>query len=430
MADASGTVGSAEHRAVVEYLVGLRPRGSSLGIDRMRLLAHELDHPERSVPVIHVGGTNGKGSVAAMIESILRAAGWRVGLFTSPHLVDVGERVQVDRRILTPPELAAFVAELTPLADRIAATHGVNERPSFFEWMTAIAFLHFTRSACDVAVMEVGMGGEFDATNIVQPEVSVLTSVGLDHCEWLGDTVEEIARTKAGIIKPGRPVVIGRLPAGAERVVREVASRHAAPVVSVRESCGEEAGRYPATRLEGEYQRWNAATAMLAVKALPPRWRITDEAVRTGLEAVRWGGRWQRIRVGGRPVILDASHNPEGAAVLDANLARLAAETGRPPVVVVGVLGAARAGPLLAAIARHAGEIHLVVPGEPRALGHDELATHVPAGFRGKLVRSSLSGIFPEAETCAIGAGGETVVVTGSIYLMAEVMARLRLPID
>ena len=206
----SGPQNLTDYAAVTEYLYALKAGGVKFGIDRMRRLAEVLSHPERSYPVIHVAGTNGKGSVAAMVESILRASGRRTGLYTSPHLVKLGERVQVDRRVLTEAEIVAYAAELKPAADSICAS-APDEQPTFFEFMTAMAFLQFQRKRVEVAVVEVGMGGRLDATTVVEPEVSVITSIGLDHCAELGDTFEQIAREKAGIIKPGRPVVIGSL---------------------------------------------------------------------------------------------------------------------------------------------------------------------------------------------------------------------------
>lgn len=417
--------GAGDDAAAADYLFGLKPRGTKLGIDRMRLLAAKLGNPERAVPCVHVAGTNGKGSVSAMIEAILRAAGWRVGLYTSPHLVHVGERVQVNRERLSDREVAELVRELDPVADAVAREAGAEDRPSFFEFMTAMAFLQFARKRCDVAVIEVGLGGEFDATNVVAPEVSVITSIGLDHCEWLGRTIEDIARAKAGIIKPGRPVVMGRVPGEAERVIRGRAKELGAPLVSVREVFGEDTAGYPATRLGGDYQRWNAATAMLAARALAPRWRVTGEAIVRGLEGVTWPGRWQRVRLGGRTVVLDASHNPEGAAVLEGNLAALANEFGGRIVVIVGVLGGERAEPLLAAIARHAREIHLVVPKQPRACGHAELEALVPADFGGRVVRATVESVFPGGPRCAVGGAGDVVVVTGSIYLLGEVLTQI-----
>lgn len=390
----------------------------------MRALVEVLGHPERAVPVIHVAGTNGKGSVSAMLEAVLRTAGWRTGLYTSPHLVRLGERVQVDRKLLTEEEIIAYTAELRPLAEQAAARAG-EEPATFFEFMTAMAFLQFQRRKADVAIVEVGLGGRLDATNVVEPELAVITSIGLDHCEMLGDTVEKIAAEKAGIIKPGRPVVIGRLPTAAETVVRDVAQKLGSPVSSVREVFGETMGRYPKTNLEGDYQRWNAATATLVARTLPARWKLKEEVIARGLQRVDWPGRWQRVTLGSRELILDTSHNPEGAAVLESNLQRLEKTDRTGPAVIVGVLGAARARPLLEVIARHAGVIYLVVPNQARACSHEELAALLPATFSGRVVRSTVPELFPTAQSCIAGRGGDTVVVTGSVYLIGEVLARI-----
>ncbi|MDB6094465.1 MAG: FolC bifunctional protein [Verrucomicrobia bacterium] len=414
----------ADYAAVTDYLYGLKPQGANFGIDRMRPFAAALGHPEKLLPLIHVAGTNGKGSVSAMLDAILREAGWRVGLFTSPHLVNLGERVQVGRVILRDDELMAYTRELTPVADRVAMIDA-NARPSFFEFMTAMALLQFSRTGCDMGVMETGLGGRLDATNIIDPEVSVITSIGMDHCEYLGNELSAIAREKAGIIKLGRPIVIGRMPAEAEAVIRAIAVERDAPLVSVTEEFGENLDDYPVTNLEGDYQRWNAATARLVAKTLPGKWKFSDEVISHGLRHVDWPGRWQRITVGGRPVILDASHNPEGAQVLETSLARLVAETGKPPVVITAALGVARAGPLMATVCRHASEVHLVVPNQPRACSFEELESLVPPTFTGRVVRASVAGLFPTPAKCTAGQPGDTVVVTGSIYLLGEVMARL-----
>jgi len=418
-------VSPSDVRAARSYLFGLKTRGVSLGLGRMRRFAAALGDPQNAVPCLHVAGTNGKGSVSAMLESILRAAGWRTGLYTSPHLVRLGERIQVDRRALTDAAIAEAVAGLQPVATRVAAEHGEAEHPSYFEFMTGMAFRHFARESCDISVLEVGLGGRLDATNIVSPEVCAITSIGLDHCELLGGTFAAIAAEKAGILKPGRPVVIGRLPAEAEAVIRDLARSRAAPVISVAEAFDGELARCPLTNLAGDYQRWNAATAALVARQLAPCWRLTDEVIARGLMQVDWPGRWQEIRVGGRRVIVDASHNAEGAQVLDANLAALAARTGRAPLVVAGVLGAVRAEPLLRTIARHAAEIHLVVPAQSRACSQAQLEALVPATFRGKVVRTTVADVFPSPDVCAIGTDAETVVVAGSVYLAGEVLARL-----
>jgi dihydrofolate synthase/folylpolyglutamate synthase len=415
---------STDYAAVTDYLFGLKARGAKFGIDRMGLFAAALGRPERAVPCVHVAGTNGKGSVAAMLDAILHAAGWRTGLYTSPHLVKLGERVQVERRALTEAEITAFTSELRPIAEELAAVDA-DDHPSFFEFMTAMAFQQFARKRCDVSVIEVGMGGRLDATNIVTPEVSVITSIGLDHCEFLGETLEKIAGEKAGIIKPGRPVVLGRMPQEAERAIRRIAAERGCALTTVPDVFGDDVARYPTTNLECEYQRWNAATATLAARALGPRWRITPDVIARGLTHVDWPGRWQRVRLGGRLTILDASHNPEGAQVLEANLTHLVAETGRPPVVITGALGTARARSLLETIAHHAREIHLAVPHQARACSHAELEALIPPTFRGRVCRATVEKLFPAPGRCTAGGPDDDVVVTGSIYLLGEVMARL-----
>jgi len=422
-----------DYASVTEYLYALKASGGvKFGIDRMQRLATELGHPEHSYPVLHVAGTNGKGSVSAMLEAVFRAAGWRTGLYTSPHLVKLGERVQVDRVRLTEAEIVAYARELEPIARR-AARQAADEHATFFEFMTAMAFLQFQRRKVDVAIIEVGMGGRLDATNVVAPAVSVITSIGLDHCAELGDTVEKIAREKAGIIKPGRPVVIGRLPSGAERAIREIAAAQGAPVHSVRERFGETLAGYPRTKLEGDNQRWNAGTATLAVEVFAGAIGATNAgrtsphaaALERGLRQVNWPGRWQRLEVGGRHVILDASHNPEGAVVLEANLQRLVRETGRQPVVVMGVLGEFRARALLAVVARYAREIHVVTPRQARATPYAEMRTLAPPDMVAGLYENTVAGVFPDAATCRLGAPGDTVLVTGSLYLLGEVLERL-----
>jgi len=414
-----------DYASVTEYLYALKAGGGvKFGIDRMLRLAEALGQPQRSYPVIHIAGTNGKGSVAAMVESMLRASGHHTGLYTSPHLVKLGERVQVDRRLLTEAEIVAYATELRPIADKIGA-NSADEHPTFFEFMTAMAFLQFQRKRVDVAVVEVGMGGRLDATNVVDPEVSVITSIGLDHCAELGDTLDKIAREKAGIIKAGRPVVIGRMPPEAEKVVREIAVMRNAPVHSVRAVYGEGVANYPVTNLEGDYQRWNAATATLVAQLLPAKLKPTDAEMAGGLMRVNWPGRWQRTEIDGRPLILDASHNPEGAMVLEKNLEQLVSVTGRKPVIVAGALGEFRARALLDVLVRYAKEIHLVAPNQARATPFEEMLAFISPEYRSMVHRGILRDIFPDARHCAVGGPDDTVVVTGSIYLLGEVLERI-----
>ncbi len=413
-----------DYPAVQEFLLSLKARGVRFGIARMREWSGALGHPERAVPAIHITGTNGKGSTAAMLEAIFRTAGWRTGLYTSPHLVRLGERVQVNRQILTETEIVAYTRELRPIAEEVSR-FSPDDHPSFFEFMTAMAFLQFARKKCDISLIEVGMGGRLDATNVVTPEIAVITSISLDHCEYLGDTPEKIAAEKGGIIKPGRPVVIGRLPAGAERVIRGIAATLGSTVISVVEEFGEQLERYPVTNLEGDYQRWNAATATLVARTMGAPWRLTDDVIARGLQHVEWAGRWQRLKLGGRALILDASHNPEGAAVLESNLQHLRTETDRAPVIITGVLGAARARALIETVSRYAREIHFVMPHQARACTYEELEALVPRSYQGRVVRTTLAELFPTPQTCAVGGPGDTVVVTGSVYLIGEVLERI-----
>ena len=411
-----------DYPAVQDYLFGLKAKGVKFGIDRMRALAREIGHPERTLPIIHIAGTNGKGSTAAMVDEILRAAGKRVGLYTSPHLVRLGERVQVDRRILSQDEIVAFTQELKPIAERLGQDDP-DDHPSFFEFMTAMAFLQFRRKACDVGIAEVGLGGELDATNVVEPQVTAITSIGFDHCEMLGHTHEEIARAKAGILKPGVPVVMGRLPPEAEKVIEIRARELGCRVFSVRATYGEDLAQYPETSLVGDCQRWNAATACLIVKALD--WGIHDGLIEQGLRQAHWPARWESRVVSGRQVILDASHNPEGAAELALNLARLVDVAGKKPIVVVGALGAARAGPLIQSVSQFAKDIHIVVPAQARACSHEILRSLVPAEFAGQVFDSSVIELFKTGEVSRWSEPGETIVVTGSIYLAGEVLTHL-----
>lgn len=418
---------------VRRFLLGLKRAGVVPGLERVRALLAELGNPHEQVPMVHIAGTNGKGSVAAMLDAMLRAAGWRVGLYTSPHLIRLGERIQVGREPVRNAELAASVEELRPVLERLVSRHGSAATPTYFEFMTALAFRHFARVGCDVAVIEAGMGGRLDATNVIIPEISVITSIGLDHMEFLGGTLEAIAVEKSGIIKPSRPVVLGRMPVGIEAVLRARAAAHSAPVFSVADSFGDDPTRYPTTAAAGAYQRCNAATATLAARTLGTRWRISDAEIARGLSAVTWPGRWQRIECGGRLVVIDGAHNEEGARALDTNLAELRREVGVGPTVVVGVLGSGRAEPLLQIIARHAEEILLVEPRQRRACSVAELRRLVPASFRGRVreIGDLPAGLAAELSGNAAPFGAAAskalppLVITGSLYLAGEALAAL-----
>jgi len=417
-----------DYPATKAYLLGLKSTGAKYGIDHMRVLAERLGHPERTYPIIHVAGTNGKGSVCAMIEALHRKMGRTVGMYTSPHLVFLGERVQVNRQPLSRAELCRYVELVRPHAEAMAKDDPINI-PSYFEFMTAAAFLRFKEAKVDVALMEVGLGGRLDATNVVQPQLCVITSIGFDHMDFLGDTLEKIAVEKAGIIKPGVPVVLGRLPPEAEAPIRAVAKERNAPVHSVREVFGEDIENYPRTRLAVSFQRVNAATAILATRVLEKTLPVTDAARMAALAEVDWPARWQKFPLsGGRTLILDASHNLEGAQTLDENLAALRNETNRAPIVLVGALGEHRAKALLDVAVRHAGEIILLQPNQQRTTPFDVLEKLIPTNFSGAVRRGQVAEIFPVPGECALGLPGDTIVATGSIYLLGEILERFAHP--
>jgi dihydrofolate synthase/folylpolyglutamate synthase len=405
--------------ATLAWLTNLRAGGSRLGIDRMRALVDRLGLGSvlSTRPTFHVAGTNGKGSTCAMIEAIQARAGRVTGLYTSPHLVRLGERVRRNGVEMAESELVAAAAAIRPVAEAIAReTPGLA--PTFFELITALALRECLEvRPVDVLILETGLGGRLDATTVCSPLVTVITSIGLDHQEYLGDTLEAIAAEKAGILKPGVPCALGILPAAAESVIRARAKALGVTVHAVRERFGDD---LPTTNLEGAHQRINAACALLACELAAPQLPFDPSAARAALCEVRWEARWQRIPLAdGRTLVVDASHNEEGARALEPLLAKLVR-----PTVIVGATGASRAGPLLAVVARHAAEIYLVEANNERALKADALAALLPPGFSGKVHRSCVADLFPGRDTCV--AAGECVVVVGSLYLAGEVLGRLR----
>jgi dihydrofolate synthase/folylpolyglutamate synthase len=320
----------------------VHPHTIDLGLTRLERVLERLEWRQPTVPVITVGGTNGKGSVAEYCRAMLAAAGYRVGTFTSPHLRDYRERIQVHDRLVTEEELVRAFEQIERARGDISLT--------FFEFNAIAAFLIFAAAAVDTWVLEVGLGGRLDAVNAVDPTVAVVVSVGLDHQEFLGDTVDAIAREKAGIFRRGRPAVIGSR--DAPRALLEAATAIGAPVKQLGAEfdamLGGTGWRYRGSRwklkdlpppgLAGEAQYGNAATAIAALEELEPPLGVSAAAVRRGLRSVRLPGRFQVIAPGaGRPSwILDVAHNPDAARVLRTNLLALPA-AGRT-LAVCGIL--------------------------------------------------------------------------------------------
>lgn len=321
-------------------------RGVHWGLDVSRGLLAAAGEPHLEFPCIHIGGTNGKGSVAATCASVLRAAGYRVGLYTSPHLCSFRERFQVDGRLVDEAALVAAAAQLRGAAEALL--------PSFFEATTALAFTVFARERVDVAVIEVGLGGRLDATNVITPLVSAITNVAMDHADYLGPTLAHIAREKAGIIKPGIPVVTAEAAAEIRGLLEAIAREQAAPFRALEAAAIDEVRISPqrttfrlatdtwgelvlATPLPGAHQVANTALAALILEALPPGLRPDAGAVVRGVASVRWPGRMQVERLGATTWVFDVAHNTAGMRALADALALF--EFPRPRVCVVGILG-------------------------------------------------------------------------------------------
>ncbi len=396
-----------------------------LGLDRVEAFLGVLGDPHRRVPALHVAGTNGKGSVCATLEAVLRAKGLRVAKYTSPHLVDFRERFLINGVPVSPDRIVEFIHRRTPDVERIGAT--------FFEATTAMAFEFFAEAGADVAVIETGLGGRLDATNVVSPLVAGVTTIAIDHVEYLGGTREEIAYEKAGIFKPAVPAIIGE----PEQEIRELLAalardRGASPVRTVYEEGGPADivvapdgtsfdlpafGRRLRTPLLGAHQAANAAVALTMLDALPERFRPSAAEVEAGLEKVVLPGRFQRV---GR-YIFDVAHNPDGAGVLARTLAAV-----RPPgpvVAVLSVLSDKDWRGILRALKPVVD--HVILTNAPTAPPSrtwnipEPLAFALSEGISAELIRDFDRALVRGGEE------GGTVLITGSFHTVGDAMARL-----
>ncbi len=367
-----------------------------------------LDHPEHGLRCVHVAGTNGKGSTSHMLASILQHAGLRTGLTTSPHLTDFRERVRVNGAMITEEAVVRFVEEHRAAFEPLV--------PSFFEWSIALAFAHFREAAVDIAVVETGLGGRLDSSNVVSPEVAVITNIALDHVELLGGSPEAIAAEKAGIIKPGIPVVIGEAHGAVADLFRQRAAAVDAPLVMV-----DHERPLPARPdLAGPHQERNARTVLTAVDLLRERgWRISDEAVALGLAsaAATTGlrGRWQVL--GRTPlVVADVAHNADGLAVVRDMLGRT---PHRRLHVVLGMVNDKDLRPALGQLPTDA-SYHFCKADIPRGLPAEQLArAAADLGLHGRAY-PSVRDAFHAARAAA--ATDDLVLVTGSVFVVAEVL--------
>jgi dihydrofolate synthase / folylpolyglutamate synthase len=396
---------------------GMRP-----GLERIETLLDALGNPEQRYTLVQVGGTNGKGSTAAMLAAIIKAAGRRVGLYTSPHLVSFRERIRVDGEAIAQDDVADGFDAIATLIARVDAT--------MFEATTALALDHFAREAVDVAVLEVGLGGRLDATTVGVPAVSVVARIDLDHQDVLGPTLAGIAREKAAIIRGGVAVASAQAPEAAAVLIERAAAtgvplllegRELSVRVRTRDLSGQTldlagpAFRHEAVRIPllGTFQPSNALLAAAAAHVLD----IGPEAIRAGLARARWPGRFEVLRYGDRQVVLDGAHNPAGAAALAASLDEWFGDAAM--TLIFGALRDKDAAGMLAPLAARARRVILTASSSPRAAAPEELRAHVPAG------RVSVETVATPAEALARAERAPRtpiLCVAGSLSLIGDVL--------
>ena len=410
----------------VAYIDTFQWQAHAPGLERIRTLLHALGDPQKELKFVHVAGTNGKGSVCAYLASILRCAGYRVGLCTSPFLEDFRERIQVDGELI-PPEV---LGELTELAR--PAAEAMEDHPTEFELITAVAMLYFRRCRCDIVVLEVGLGGALDASNVIDvPEAAVITAMGMDHAAILGPTLGDIAAAKAGIIKPGGAVVsFGGCPE-ADAVIRERCREQGAQLTEVDfsrlrvvgtglDGTDLEFAPYGALHvpLVGLYQAKNAAVAVTTVEVLEKRgWEISRRALEQGLASVCWPGRLEVVRRAGPVILRDGAHNAHGMAATVESLRALF--PGKKLTILMGVMADKDVEDMLKLLAPIAGQVFTVRPESPRAMPAEELAALVNRyGVPAVPCAGVAAGLQAAAE--AAGADG-AVCALGSLYLVGEV---------
>ncbi|HUL39241.1 MAG TPA: folylpolyglutamate synthase/dihydrofolate synthase family protein [Methanomassiliicoccales archaeon] len=421
-----------DYQEAMDWLLDLEIMGIKLGLSNIKELLDRLDGPQRQFRSVHVAGTNGKGSVSAMTASILRAHGHRTALYTSPHMVDFRERIVVDGTPISRKQLCSLVKEVKGHVEDMCLARP-EACPTFFEVTTALAFLHFAELGVEVAVVEVGMGGRLDATNVITPECAAITRIGLEHTRYLGDTLGKIAAEKAGIIKPGIPVVTAEQVPEALEVIQARASELGSPLRTVAEGVDFKllGSSLDGTKLRllrkgievtlpliGSYQASNACLAYEVVECLRTRGiQVSDEAVKRGLEAVNWPGRME-LMCRKPNVIFDATHTPQGAATVAEELRRLA--KGRI-ILVMGVLDDKDLDGVVAPFACISDIGIAVAPLTKRAFPRQRVAEAMSRHI-GKVEEadSVMGGVKRAME---LAGPEDTVVLTGSIYTLGEAKA-------
>ena len=412
----------------LDYLYALRRRKIKLGLDNIRYLLEYLDHPERNCPAIHIAGTNGKGSTSAMLESIFRAAGYRTGLLTSPHLVSFQERIRVNGDEISMPLARNYLELLAPAVEEIGA--------SFFETVTAMALAYFRDREVDVAVLEVGMGGRLDATNVVYPELAIITEIDYDHERHLGQTLRQIAGEKAGIVKPGIPTVLGSRKLEVFETFEEICRLRNSSLISIQRDarienmmCTRKSTRFTLitpfrrwTELEvallGAHQVHNAALAVLATEQLDnSRFEIPLSAVYEGLRKVHWPGRMQLLRKSPF-VVADVAHNPQSAHTVSHEMKRLFPH--KRFIMVFGVLRDKNYPRMIELMNSHVDRYVAVSPRSERALPAEELAEAIQSSGKEAVwaptIRQGIERALDQAGP------NDLVGIVGSHFIMEDVL--------
>ena len=410
----------------VEYLysLGHETLAMKLGLESVRALAGACGDPQMKFPAVHIAGTNGKGSTAAMIESILGAAGYRTGLYTSPHLISITERIKINDHEIGKDDFTRLVESVRAAGKQLVEDGLLQALPTFFEQITMVAFLYFAECQIELAVLEVGLGGRLDATNICQPLVTAITPISFDHQQYLGETLGEIAGEKSGIIKTGVPVIVAPQEESAMKAITSRAAELGAPLI--------DGGSRPSLidrqdvrlNLRGRHQVTNASTALLIAEVLKEKgWVITGSAIKYGLENVQWPGRLEILRPfeTAPSLLLDGAHNPAGVKVLRDFLGENFAAT--PITLIFGVMADKAIEEMLGILFPVARTLIVTKVMNQRAADPKVIA-EVAAKFDWELIQSENTGE-ALAEAFRVTPEDGLICVCGSLFLVGEIKERL-----
>lgn len=406
------------------FLAGYGRFGVNLGLSRIKALLTRLDNPQERVPIVHVAGTNGKGSVCAYLASVLTAAGYRVGRYTSPHLLTWNERICIDQQPISDTALWQH------LQTAAASIDTATDTPTQFEIFTAAAWSYFAAEMVDIAIIEVGLGGRLDATNVCsEPLVTAVVSLSREHWQRLGPTLADIAREKAGILKPGRPAVIGPLPNEADTVVRQRARELGCPLYKIEPAQKTNSGKWRSgltdvieyeSGLLGDHQRVNSGIAIAILQLLQQQgWQMSTAAIQTGIASARWPGRLQWLTWQNQQLLLDGAHNPAAAVMLR----RYVDSLPQPVVWLMGMLATKDHRDVFEALLRSGDTLHVVPVPEHQTAEPTELAVLAQQACP-ELASCYTHASFEIGLTAFGKTKGTTKVLCGSLYLIGDFLAR------